>query len=146
MKTNKYGELAAHTRAEVRGAVVIDGCASLQLADGTRCVASGSWSIGPEYNSGGTIFRDFVRGRTVISLPVIEDDSILELKYVDGSGGCRNMFYRAANTIVHNSHGQWLQEKEVYVVQWEGSPKWSSGYAAHEFASREEAEKFFNEY
>ena len=55
--------------------------------------------------------------------------SVIDSFYKNGSDGCLNLFER----------------DEQFVVQWEGTPTFDSGYAAQEFETLAEARQYFEE-
>ena len=67
--------------------------------------------------------------------------------YKHGSNGRVNLFFRPKN--FRYLYGQYsypaIAEKSHWIVQWEGSPEFDSGYASYEFADRVSAEKLFAE-
>ena len=56
-------------------------------------------------------------------------ESLIKQFYVTGSNGYRNLF----------------QEGNKFVIQWEGSPGYDSGYHSREFTNLDEALLNFNE-
>ena len=67
--------------------------------------------------------------------------------YRHGSNGRVNLFFRQEGC--RYKVGQELYpataEKSHWIVQWEGSPEFDSGYVSYEFANRHGAEKLFAE-
>ena len=62
----------AHTRAEVREALHSDECGILTMPDGSRVCPSGAWVINPECDGA----REYIRGRTRISVPFRASDAL----------------------------------------------------------------------
>jgi hypothetical protein len=69
--------------------------------------------------------------------------------YRHGSNGRVNLFFRQEGFRYKVACEQQLYpaiaEKSYWIVQWEGSPEFDSGYASYEFATRLSAEKLFDE-
>ena len=66
--------------------------------------------------------------------------------YVDNSGGSRNLFFRPKGLIVFTGHFAWFkQDKDEYIVQFNGTPDRCSGYHKQSFDSEEAAFKHFND-
>lgn len=74
------------------------------------------------------------------------NDEILLSSYLDGSEGRINMFFRPAGTEYTLRGVEWeqVQADDAYIVQWEGSPLYDSGYSASEFPTYEAAVEEFD--
>lgn len=53
--------------------------------------------------------------------------------YVQGSGGFRRLFFRAAGTGVGQGDCGYSAGENSFVIQWDGAPEFDSGYHAHHF-------------
>jgi len=64
-------------------------------------------------------------------------------KYVKGSEGCRNLFFRPAGMRfrIANVEGLHTAKKNHWIIQWEGYPEYDSGYVDFIFDSESEALK-----
>jgi len=69
--------------------------------------------------------------------------------YKHGSNGKVNLFFRQEGFRYKVACEQQLYpaiaEKSHWIIQWDGSPEFDSGYASYEFAGRLSAEKLFAE-
>ena len=71
---------------------------------------------------------------------------VLASKYINGSGGCRNLFFRAKGTEYFSRGDDYPQTAtdDIYVIQWEGYPDYDSGYASYEYVSYDTAIESFD--
>lgn len=74
-------------------------------------------------------------------------ESFLSTFYKHGSNGRVNLFFRPKGFAYFYGRHLYsaMAEKSHWIVQWEGSPEFDSGYASYEFADRLSAEKLFEE-
>ncbi len=63
-------------------------------------------------------------------------NQVVRSDYVQGSGGHRRMFFRAAGTTVEQRAGDcgYTAGESSIIVQWDGSPEFDSGYMARHFS------------
>jgi hypothetical protein len=74
--------------------------------------------------------------------------SIIKSKYIQGSNGHLNLFFRPKGHkfTIQGLDGVFVQELDRYVVQWEGSLDHDSGYMAYESSKIDKALQYFEEY
>lgn len=75
-----------------------------------------------------------------------ELEMLLDQIYIHGSCGWKNLFFRPAGTTYYSKpYGYDVEaEESLYIIQWEGSPEYDSGYPSDVFSNLEEAAKAFN--
>ena len=74
---------------------------------------------------------------------------IIRSFYRWGSGGTVNLFYRPQGTLVeracldrpdyYNDRDEYYSSRNMYIIQWKGSPTFDSGYAAYDYEKWEVA-------
>jgi hypothetical protein len=66
-------------------------------------------------------------------------------KYVKGSEGCRNLFFRPKGMQykIEGVDGDFVAGEDVWVIQWEGYPEYDSGYVDYLFDSEDDALKMW---
>ena len=62
-------------------------------------------------------------------------------KYVHGSEGCRNLFFRPKGMEykIAGLDDNFIAGEDVWVIQWEGYPEYDSGYVDYVFDSESDA-------
>ena len=69
----------------------------------------------------------------------------MDSKYVRGSEGFKNLFFRPAGTEYVYGREKYpaTAESGQWIIQWEGSPEYDSGYYQQNFATELEAREAF---
>jgi hypothetical protein len=71
--------------------------------------------------------------------------SCIDRIYVQGDTRSRNLFFRAKDSVVFVKHFGWfVQEKNEYIIQFDGTPDWCSDYHKQGFDTLEDALKVWN--
>jgi hypothetical protein len=70
---------------------------------------------------------------------------LIDQIYVQGTNDTRNLFFRPEGLTVFVKDGWYKQDKDEYVIQWQGTPDWCSGYYKQGFDTLEQALKVWNE-
>jgi len=66
-------------------------------------------------------------------------DEVIMSRYITGSEGHRNLFFRAKGTEYVTDRGDEVATDDLYIIQWQGLPGRDSGYSAREFKTLKEA-------